>query len=134
MADIHVKINKFFISFDTNQHDYFYESRKIRHESRGIKDGDLCRVYSDRNEVVMAAYVTSRMMPGSAAVHHGAWFQTNGEEAEMNKFGLGMPDPSPCASCEPPYRATFLKGDIDGKYAVSYSIMTSGLTALFSSE
>ena len=54
----------------------------------------MCRVYSDRNEVVMAAYVTSRMMPGTAAVHHGAWFQTNGEEAEMNKFGLGMPDPS----------------------------------------
>ena len=42
----------------------------------------------------MAAYVTSRMVPSTAAVHHGAWFQTNGEEAGMNKFGLGMPDPS----------------------------------------
>ena len=27
------------------------------------------------------------MTPGTAAVHHGAWFQTDGRPAEMNKFG-----------------------------------------------
>ena len=59
-------------------------------QARGIKDGDLCRVYSDRGEAMMAAYVTSRMMPGTAAIHHGAWFQTNGEQAEMNQFGQDM--------------------------------------------
>ena len=56
-------------------------------QQRGIKDGDLCRVYSDRGEMVLTAYVTNRCMPGTAAVHHGAWYQTNGEKAEMNKFG-----------------------------------------------
>ena len=44
-------------------------------------------MYSDRGEVELAAYVTNRMMPGTAAVHHGAWFQTDGTPAERNKFG-----------------------------------------------
>lgn len=41
-------------------------------QARGIKDGDLCRVYSDRGEVELVAYVTNRMTPGTTAVHHGA--------------------------------------------------------------
>lgn len=57
---------------------------------RGIKDGDLCRVYSDRGEAILPAYVTNRCMPGTAAVHHGSWYQTNGEDAEMNVFGQDM--------------------------------------------
>ena len=56
-------------------------------QARGIKDGDICRVYSDRGEVVLSAYVTNRMTPGTAAVHHGAWFQTDGSAAERNRFG-----------------------------------------------
>ena len=56
-------------------------------QARGIKDGDICRVYSDRGEVELTAYVTNRMMPGTAAVHHGAWFQTDGTPAECNTFG-----------------------------------------------
>ena len=54
-------------------------------KARGIKDGDICRVYSDRGETVLTAYVTNRCMPGTAAVHHGAWYQTNGETSEMNE-------------------------------------------------
>lgn len=59
-------------------------------QARGIKDGDLCRVYSDRGEAILPAYVTNRCMPGTAAVHHGSWYQTNGEDAEMNVFGQDM--------------------------------------------
>lgn len=59
-------------------------------QARGIKDGDLCRVYSDRGETLLSAYVTNRMTPGTAAVHHGAWFQTDGRPAEMNKFGQDL--------------------------------------------
>ena len=58
--------------------------------ARGIKDGDLCRVYSDRGEAMLPAYVTNRCMPGTAAIFHGGWFQTNGEAAEMNNFGQDM--------------------------------------------
>ena len=59
-------------------------------QARGIKDGDLCRVSSDRGETVLTAYVTNRMMPGTAAVHHGAWYQTDGTAAEMNEYGQDL--------------------------------------------
>lgn len=59
-------------------------------QARGIKDGDLCRVYSDRGEALLAAYVTNRCMPGTAAVFHGAWYQSTGEASEMNAFGQDM--------------------------------------------
>ncbi|MFC2019683.1 molybdopterin-dependent oxidoreductase [Chloroflexota bacterium] len=39
--------------------------------ARGLKDGDLTRVYNDRGTVVMPAYVTSRIMPGVVVIHHG---------------------------------------------------------------
>ncbi|MBI4332203.1 MAG: molybdopterin-dependent oxidoreductase [Chloroflexi bacterium] len=39
--------------------------------ARGIKDGDLVAVYNDRGKVVMPAYVTSRILPGVAVLHHG---------------------------------------------------------------
>ncbi len=56
--------------------------------ARGIKDGDTVRVFSDTGEMELAAYVTSRMMPGTAAVHHGAWFQGGGKRTELNPFGM----------------------------------------------
>lgn len=43
-------------------------------EVRGIKDDDLVKVYNDRGTVVMPAYVTSRIMPGIVAIHHGGWY------------------------------------------------------------
>jgi len=38
---------------------------------RGIKDDDMVLVYNDRGKVIMPAYVTSRIMPGIVAIHHG---------------------------------------------------------------
>jgi len=38
---------------------------------RGIKDGDMVQAYNDRGKVVMPAYVTSRLMPGTVLIHHG---------------------------------------------------------------
>ena len=40
-------------------------------KNRGIKDGDMIQVYNDRGKVVMPSYVTSRVMPGIIAIHHG---------------------------------------------------------------
>ncbi|MBW2028017.1 MAG: molybdopterin-dependent oxidoreductase [Deltaproteobacteria bacterium] len=42
---------------------------------RGIKDNDLVVVYNDRGKVVMPAYVTPRMMPGVALIHHGGNYE-----------------------------------------------------------
>jgi anaerobic dimethyl sulfoxide reductase subunit A len=39
--------------------------------ARGIRDGDMVTVYNDRGRIVMPAYVTSRIMPGIIAIHHG---------------------------------------------------------------
>ncbi|MFC1846306.1 molybdopterin dinucleotide binding domain-containing protein, partial [Chloroflexota bacterium] len=39
--------------------------------TRGIKDNDMIQVYNDRGEVVMPAYVTSRIMPGVILIHQG---------------------------------------------------------------
>ncbi|MFC2019468.1 molybdopterin-dependent oxidoreductase [Chloroflexota bacterium] len=39
--------------------------------ARDIKDDDMVRVYNDRGEAVMPAYVTSRVLPGVAVIPHG---------------------------------------------------------------
>ncbi|MFX0195806.1 MAG: molybdopterin-dependent oxidoreductase [Candidatus Hodarchaeota archaeon] len=46
-------------------------------KDRGIKDGDMIQVYNDRGKVVMPAYVTSRIMPGIIAIHHGGKYIPN---------------------------------------------------------
>ena len=40
-------------------------------KTRNIQDGDMILVYNDRGKVVMPAYVTSRMMPGTVLIHAG---------------------------------------------------------------
>ncbi|MBI2091310.1 MAG: molybdopterin-dependent oxidoreductase [Deltaproteobacteria bacterium] len=44
-------------------------------QSRGIKDGDLVRVSNDKGVAAVPAYVTSRLLPGVAVIHHGGWFE-----------------------------------------------------------
>jgi anaerobic dimethyl sulfoxide reductase subunit A len=39
--------------------------------ARGIKDNDTIMVFNDRGKVVMPAYVTQRMMPGTVLIHGG---------------------------------------------------------------
>ncbi|MFC1971110.1 molybdopterin-dependent oxidoreductase [Chloroflexota bacterium] len=39
--------------------------------TRGIKDNDMIMVYNDRGKVVMPAYVTHRIMPGTLLIHAG---------------------------------------------------------------
>lgn len=59
-------------------------------KARGIKDGDICRVFSETGEMELSAYVTNRMMPGTAAVHHGAWFQGGRGKTQLNPFGQDL--------------------------------------------
>ncbi|MEM2292599.1 MAG: molybdopterin-dependent oxidoreductase [Nitrososphaerota archaeon] len=39
---------------------------------RGIKHGDIVKVYNDRGAILCAAYVTERIMPGAISIDHGA--------------------------------------------------------------
>ena len=43
-------------------------------KKRGIVDGDMVKVYNDVGEIVLQAYVTSRLMPATCIVFHGAWY------------------------------------------------------------
>jgi anaerobic selenocysteine-containing dehydrogenase len=44
-------------------------------ESRGIRNGDPVRVFNDRGEVRIPAWVTERIMPGVVALPQGAWYR-----------------------------------------------------------
>lgn len=42
-------------------------------QSRGIKHGDVVRVFNDNGSMLGAAYVTERVMPGVLKYTYGAW-------------------------------------------------------------
>jgi anaerobic dimethyl sulfoxide reductase subunit A len=75
--------------------------------ARGIKDNDLIEVFNDRGRVVMPAYVTSRMMPGLALLHHGGKYlpDKNGVDFGAAASSLMGGDTT---SCWAPARATNL--------------------------
>lgn len=43
-------------------------------EARGIKDGDMVRVFNDRGTILIRADVSERIMPGCANIPHGTWY------------------------------------------------------------
>ncbi|MFC1981441.1 molybdopterin-dependent oxidoreductase [Chloroflexota bacterium] len=43
-------------------------------EARGIKNGDLVRVFNDRGVTMLPAKVTERIMPGVVDIPQGAWY------------------------------------------------------------
>ncbi|MBN1190097.1 MAG: molybdopterin-dependent oxidoreductase [Dehalococcoidales bacterium] len=54
---------------------YFYEPLWIHPndaQARGIRNGDVIRVYNERGAVMGGAYVTERIMPGVVYMDHGA--------------------------------------------------------------
>lgn len=42
--------------------------------ARGIRDGEIVRVFNDRGEIRIQARVTERIMSGVVDVPHGAWY------------------------------------------------------------
>ncbi len=43
-------------------------------EERGIKEGDMVRVFNDRGQTVVPASITEKIMPGVIDVPEGAWY------------------------------------------------------------
>lgn len=56
-------------------------------KKRGIADGDTVRVHNEFGEMEISAFVTSRMMPGTVSIHHGAWLKPTGKKTELSPIG-----------------------------------------------
>ena len=48
-------------------------------QARGVKDGEMVRVYNDKGVAVIPVYVTSRVMPGIVVIHHGGNYEPDKE-------------------------------------------------------
>jgi anaerobic dimethyl sulfoxide reductase subunit A len=57
-------------------------------KARGIKDGDLVRVQSEFGEMVLPAYVTPRVTPGTANVGYGAWYEPSSATTALMPDGI----------------------------------------------
>ncbi|WP_429945861.1 DmsA/YnfE/YnfF family dimethyl sulfoxide reductase [Bibersteinia trehalosi] len=53
-------------------------------EKRGIKNGDMVRIFNDRGETRVMANVTPRIMPGVTAMGEGAWYMPDGNKVDHN--------------------------------------------------
>ncbi len=47
---------------------------------RGIKHGDLVRVFNDRGQLIAGAYVSDNFPPGVVRIQEGAWYGPTGPE------------------------------------------------------
>jgi len=57
-------------------------------KARGIVDDDLVRVYNDQAEIVMPAYVTCRVVPGTVDIFHGGWYTPNKTKTDLMPEGI----------------------------------------------
>jgi len=57
-------------------------------KARGIADDDLVRVYNDQAEIIMPAYVTSRVVPGTVNIFHGGWYRPSTTKSDLMPEGI----------------------------------------------
>ncbi|MFC2000862.1 molybdopterin dinucleotide binding domain-containing protein, partial [Chloroflexota bacterium] len=56
--------------------------------ARGIRDNDPVRVYNDIGEMIIPAYVTSRVTPGTLFIFHGGWYEPGEEKSRLMPEGI----------------------------------------------
>ncbi|WP_434510384.1 molybdopterin-containing oxidoreductase family protein [Desulfitobacterium sp. AusDCA] len=57
-------------------------------KTRNIESDELVFVYNEYGEIVLPVYITSKIMPGTAAIYHGGWYQPNGVKTETMPYGI----------------------------------------------
>ena len=72
-------------------------------EKRGIKNGSMVRVFNDRGEVHLPAYVTNRIRPGTTNMPQGAWYTPDANGVDTRGCGnvLTKYEPTPFARGNP---------------------------------
>ena len=55
---------------------------------RNIKDGDLVHVHNDGGEMVLPAYVTSKIVPGVVSIYKGANYTPDSETTSLDPNGI----------------------------------------------
>jgi anaerobic dimethyl sulfoxide reductase subunit A len=72
-------------------------------KERGIQDGDMVKVYNDRGEVHIPAFVTNRIRPGYTNMPQGAWYtpDANGVDDRGCANVLTKYEPTPFAKGNP---------------------------------
>ena len=72
-------------------------------EPRGIKNGDMIRIFNDRGEVRIHAKVTPRIIPGVVALSEGAWYAPDKDRIDHSGCVnvLTTQRPSPLAKGNP---------------------------------
>jgi len=72
-------------------------------DARGIKNGDMVKVFNDRGVVKVPAYVTNRLRPGVTSLPQGAWFtpDANGVDIRGCVNTLTKYHPTPFAKGNP---------------------------------
>jgi len=59
-------------------------------KARSIKDGNWVRVFNDIGEMMLPAYVTSRVVPGCVFVFHGRWYRPSGHPTRRMPEGVDL--------------------------------------------
>jgi anaerobic dimethyl sulfoxide reductase subunit A len=57
-------------------------------KARGIKDNDPVRVFNDQAEIIMPAYVTSKVVPGTVNIFHGGWYTPGKMKTDLMPEGI----------------------------------------------
>ena len=91
-------------------------------KQRGIVDNEMVRVFNEFGEIRIRAYVTSRMMPGTACVFHGEWFKFEGPKTDTMPNGVDVG-----GACN------FLIGDSHAPHVVG-ALLIAGLVQIEKSE
>ncbi len=59
-------------------------------KSRGISHGDAVRVFNELGEGIFIVYITSKIMPGTAAVYHGKWYKPSDVKSDLMPSGIDV--------------------------------------------
>lgn len=59
-------------------------------KARKIESDDLVWIYNELGEIVMPVYITSKVMPGTVTIYHGAWYKPSDIKTKVMPLGIDV--------------------------------------------